>query len=124
MRSYTELEKTLASFPSCYPANRGVEKGKAVAFSPRTCKERLGQLSLLSWVKRRSHTSPQEFEGNLQEDKPFLVVQTAHGAGAKPYKFLLRRLGPAFGKRCFFLSRKVVQHWKGCSERPQKPVVL
>lgn len=57
MRSYTELEKTVACFSSCHPTNRHVENGRAtevaVAFSPMTCKERLGQLCLLSGVKRR-----------------------------------------------------------------------
>lgn len=70
--------RKLASFSFCHPTNRDVEKGRAtevvVAFSPMTCKGRLGQLSLLSWIKRRSHSSPQGLEGNLQEDKPFLVV--------------------------------------------------
>lgn len=110
MRSYTELEKTVASFSSCHPTNRDVEKGRAtevaVSLSPMTCEERLGQLCLISWVKRRSYNSPQGLEGKLQEDKPFLVAPDNTWGLKKPCKFLLRRLGLAIGKSFFFFLRK------------------
>lgn len=128
MRSYTELEKTVATFSSCHPTTEmgrkeGPPKCLWLLWLSMTCKEWLGQLCLLSWVKRRSHSSPQGLEGNLQEDKPFLVVPDNPWSRGGTMKFLLRRLGLAFRKRCFFLQESGAT-LKGTLREATKPGVL
>lgn len=75
----------MASFSSCHCGD--VEKGRAtevaMAFSPMTCKEKLGQLCFPSWVKRGSWSSPQGLQGKLQEEKSILVVPDNKRRGVK-----------------------------------------
>lgn len=113
-------------FP-CHPTNRDGEKLKTSAkghrnghsFQPVTPEERLGRLCLFSWVKRRWGGESTAAHGDLKESYKMTKSNSSWWCqttqeGKNPTDSCLDwPLGEDI------LSRKAVQHWKGCPERPQ-----